>query len=518
MFYFLILILALIFFLIILYFRGNKNHTVLIFLLFSYFVALSSMIVYISKDIYYYNLIKSYFYLPNFIWRWFFFFKVSKINLIRLMNLSSLSIVIISTYFAFSFCHPKKRITEKLLKAAVWLYCIFLAILYDPVTNYKLYYYLYPSYMSVAQYEKMEFSIMEITRVCNNAIVLSCMIFLLIALRNSPKLKLFRFNHCFLCISYGIFSLVYVFFISLAPSFFLKISKIAGTHTYRSIHLSSHSLFYDAFPYFLIAAAALLTYCTYWLATLTNQMALSEFSISKGISSSETTSKIFCHYIKNEILALQSEAELLTPSPEETEILNNIKKRCETLYSRIDEIHRSTKTSELNLKLFSLQEILEQTLKNFSLELSEISVVQNYPKETIWAMVDPVYMEQAIHNIIKNSLDAMNDNSNEQKSLILTLKTNRRYAWIEIKDTGKGISKENLEQIFLPFYSSHPYSKHWGIGLTLTYKIIHAHEGKIDVVSTLGKGTATRIFLPLVTKEGIIQSKSAAHTRKEKQS
>lgn len=119
---------------------------------------------------------------------------------------------------------------------------------------------------------------------------------------------------------------------------------------------------------------------------------------------------------------------------------------------------------------------------------------------------------------IKNSLDAMNDNSNEQKSLILTLKTNRRYAWIEIKDTGKGISKENLEQIFLPFYSSHPYSKHWGIGLTLTYKIIHAHEGKIDVVSTLGKGTATRIFLPLVTKEGIIQSKSAAHTRKEKQS
>ena len=75
----------------------------------------------------------------------------------------------------------------------------------------------------------------------------------------------------------------------------------------------------------------------------TNQMALSEFSISKGISSSETTSKIFCHYIKNEILALQSEAELLTTSsPEETEILNNIKMRCETLYSRIDEIEPKT--------------------------------------------------------------------------------------------------------------------------------------------------------------------------------
>ena len=117
MFYFLILILALIFFLIILYFRGNKNHTVLIFLLFSYFVALSSMIVYISKDTYYYNLIKSYFYLPNFIWRWFFFFKISKINLIRLMNLSSLSIVIISTYFAFSFCHPKKTHYRKTFKS-----------------------------------------------------------------------------------------------------------------------------------------------------------------------------------------------------------------------------------------------------------------------------------------------------------------------------------------------------------------------------------------------------------------
>lgn len=502
MFYFLILILALILFLSILYFRGNKNHTALIFLLLSYFVALCSMVIYISKDTYYYNLIKSYFYLPNFIWRWFFFLKISKINLIRLMNLSSLSIVIISTYFAFSFCQPKKRLTEKILKTCVWLHCIFLAVLYDPAINYKLYYYLYPKHLTVAQYENMELFIMQITRICNNVIILSCMMFLLIALRNSPKLKLFLFNHCFLCISFGIFSLVYVFFISLAPGFFLKISKIAGTHTYRSIHLSSHSVFYDVFPYFLIAAAALLTYCTYWLATLTNKMALSEFSISKEISSSETTSKIFCHYIKNEILALESEAELLTPSTEEKEILNNIKKRCETLYSRIDEIHRSTKTSELNLKLYSLQEILEKTLKNFSLELSGISVIRNYPKETIWAMVDSVYMEQAIHNIIKNSLDAMNDTSKEQKNLTLTLKTNRRYAWMEIKDTGKGISKENLEQIFLPFYSSHPYSKHWGIGLTLTYKIIHAHEGKIDVASTLGKGTATRIFLPLVVKEG----------------
>lgn len=501
MFYFLILILILIAFLLIQHIRGNRSHTALIFLLAFYFMALSSIIIYVSKDTYYYNLIKSYFSLPNFIWRWFFFFGIGKLNLIRLMNLSSLGIVLISTYFTFSFYRPKRPFLERCLKIAVWIHCLFFAFLYDPATNYRLYYFLYPRYMTVAEYRNTELFIESVSRTANSLIVVLCMAFLLIALRTSPKLKLFRFNHFFLCISYGIFSLVYIFFISSVPSYFLKISKIAGTHTYRSIPLGSNAVFYDFLPYFLIAAAALVTYCTYRLAKLTNQMALDEFSISKEISSSETTSKIFCHYIKNEILALESELDLLVVSEKTISVQADMKKRCQMLYSRIDEIHRSTKTSELNLKLYSLQDLLNQAISSFSIELSEVSLTRQFPVNAVSALVDPVYMEQALHNIIRNSIDAMADMPKEKKELTFAIKTNSHWVWVEITDTGKGISKENLPQIFLPFYSSYPYSRHWGIGLTLTYKIIHAHEGKIDVDSTPGKGTTIRILLPLVSRD-----------------
>ena len=108
-------------------------------------------------------------------------------------------------------------------------------------------------------------------------------------------------------------------------------------------------------------------------------------------------------------------------------------------------------------------------------------------------------MEQALHNIIKNSIDAMEDTPAEKKELTVTLGSSRQWIAVDIKDTGKGISKENLENIFLPFYSSHPYSKHWGIGLTLTYKVIHAHEGKIVVNSTPGAGTTVEVLLPNIT-------------------
>lgn len=86
-------------------------------------------------------------------------------------------------------------------------------------------------------------------------------------------------------------------------------------------------MFYQFLPYFLIGAAVAVTCCTYKLSKLTNQMSQDELSISKEINSSETTSKIFCHYIKNEILALESELELLPVSEEGKDILEDMKKK-----------------------------------------------------------------------------------------------------------------------------------------------------------------------------------------------
>lgn len=501
MFYLLLLLLALILFIAIQNIKGHHEYPAILIL--PYFVALFSMILYISKDTYYYNLIKDYFYLPEFLWKWLFFIAIDKSNIIRLMNVSSLSIVIISVYFSLGFNSACTTSIQKKIKYFVWIFCFFQALVYDPFINRKIYYFLYPDYITAKKYQAIERFIFFITHGINILIILLCFAGLILAFIKAPKLKLFRLNHLFLAISYAALSFVYIYFISASPNFYLKISKISNTYTYRSIRLESNALIYQMLPYFLIPATAIITYCAYLLTRLTNQTVNRELSISKEISSSETTSKIFCHYIKNEILAIQSEVETLALNADDKdevkETSDSIIKRCHTLYDRIDEIHRSTRTSELNLKQYSLQTLIKETLSIFSHELESVNVRLNLPPQPILAMVDPVYMEQALHNIIKNSIDAMEDTPAEKKELTVTLGSSRQWIAVDIKDTGKGISKENLENIFLPFYSSHPYSKHWGIGLTLTYKVIHAHEGKIVVNSTPGAGTTVEVLLPNIT-------------------
>lgn len=121
------------------------------------------------------------------------------------------------------------------------------------------------------------------------------------------------------------------------------------------------------------------------------------------------------------------------------------------------------------------------------------------------ALADPIYLEQALHNIICNAMDAIeakeiSADTQEERALTVNLRNTDDWILLEIQDTGTGISENNIKKIFTPFFSSKPTSKHWGIGLSLTYRIIQAHEGKIEVQSTLGKGTSFQILLPKITQ------------------
>jgi signal transduction histidine kinase len=66
---------------------------------------------------------------------------------------------------------------------------------------------------------------------------------------------------------------------------------------------------------------------------------------------------------------------------------------------------------------------------------------------------------------------------------------------VEIADTGEGIEPENLAQLFRPFYTTK--KKGTGLGLAVSYKIIHDHNGDITVQSEAAKGTTITVQLPL---------------------
>jgi signal transduction histidine kinase len=73
-------------------------------------------------------------------------------------------------------------------------------------------------------------------------------------------------------------------------------------------------------------------------------------------------------------------------------------------------------------------------------------------------------------------------------------------ATVEFADTGVGISPENLQKIFEPFFSTKEDRDGTGLGLPISYRIVQHHGGRIDVESEPGKGTVFRIVLPLFQK------------------
>ena len=71
---------------------------------------------------------------------------------------------------------------------------------------------------------------------------------------------------------------------------------------------------------------------------------------------------------------------------------------------------------------------------------------------------------------------------------------------IEISDTGCGISKENMEYIFEPFFSTKTEVGGTGLGLSITYSLVQEIGGRIEVDSKVGKGTRFTIILPMKLK------------------
>lgn len=118
-------------------------------------------------------------------------------------------------------------------------------------------------------------------------------------------------------------------------------------------------------------------------------------------------------------------------------------------------------------------------------------VLNTHGEENIPAMISPPLFDWVIENLLKNGLDAMDGKG----TITVNLFNNATHNIIEVTDTGKGISKANLKNVFKPGFTTK--KRGWGLGLTLTKRIIEQyHKGTIFIKSSeLGKGTTFRIEL-----------------------
>lgn len=155
--------------------------------------------------------------------------------------------------------------------------------------------------------------------------------------------------------------------------------------------------------------------------------------------------------------------------------------------------NKKLEKSKLNLN--ELIKEVADSLKQTATE-KKIKLVLHSEKRSCLILADAISIHRALLNLVGNALDAFD---NQPGTITLTLKRLNNKALIEIKDTGVGIAKENLNKIFDPFFTTKGHAG-TGIGLAVTKKIIEEHRGKLTLKSEKGAGTAVLLTLPILKK------------------
>ena len=160
----------------------------------------------------------------------------------------------------------------------------------------------------------------------------------------------------------------------------------------------------------------------------------------------------------------------------------------------INDILAFARIKEVRLVETDINKIIEGFLKDIKIP-ENIRIVSQLNSSLPHISADEVQLGQAFSNIILNAVQAMPDGG----ELTIANRTNNEIIEVDIIDTGIGISKENLNKMFDPLFSTKAQGT--GLGLAVCQGIIEMHRGSIEVESKIGKGTKFTVRLPIGKEE-----------------
>ncbi len=142
----------------------------------------------------------------------------------------------------------------------------------------------------------------------------------------------------------------------------------------------------------------------------------------------------------------------------------------------------------------NINECMENTLNVIWNELKYKATVQKQYGELNNTKCYPQQLNQVFMNLLVNAAHAIEEKGD------ITIKTMQKNGTItvSIADTGCGISQENLQKIFNPFFTTKEVGKGTGLGMSIATDIVNKHNGELSVESELGKGSTFFVKLPVV--------------------
>jgi two-component system nitrogen regulation sensor histidine kinase NtrY len=216
--------------------------------------------------------------------------------------------------------------------------------------------------------------------------------------------------------------------------------------------------------------------------------------------------RVLMHEIMNSITPITSLSETLSHiygsdgmpvSPEQVtsktitttlQGLNVIKEQGKGLMSFVESFRKLTRVPEPEKKNFKVSDLISRVqILYSSLNKSDrvsLSVSLKDPEQEILA--DQNLISQVLLNLVKNALEANEDNPDGQIKIVTGTDTNNRPE-ICVIDNGPGIPEENIDEIFVPFFTTRQTGS--GIGLSISKQIMRVHGGNLKVKSIPGKET-----------------------------
>jgi len=203
------------------------------------------------------------------------------------------------------------------------------------------------------------------------------------------------------------------------------------------------------------------------------------------------------HEIRNPIVTIGGFAARIARSADDRETTrryaNNIVEAAKSLEKVVDAVQQCCDLPPINPFEGSLSDLVRMTVSEMApkAQAKKVSLrVRDELQRDYKTSFDPLLLRMALVRLIENSLEF----SREGSPVDISLRTVESGTLLKVRDYGTGISEQDREYIFDPFFSTLPNAA--GMGLAVVESVVNEHLGTIEVDSKSGVGTTIRIFLP----------------------
>ncbi len=214
------------------------------------------------------------------------------------------------------------------------------------------------------------------------------------------------------------------------------------------------------------------------------------------------------HEIKNPLTPIQLSAERLrrkyinTMSEDEVQVLDRathtIVQQVEAMKEMVNAFSDYARAPDIDISVFSLDKLALEVVDLYRAQATDIDIVLNTDPTLPHIEADIGRVRQILHNLIRNSIEALENSDHEGRIEVRVSKTEvqeTEIAEIVVEDNGPGFKTGSVSQVFDPYVTTKP--KGTGLGLAIVKKLVEEHGGTIDAENLDAGGAVIRIQLPV---------------------